>query len=594
MKNIMLLFLSKISVNKDTQLISKKPVYDLGTGELVETHATNESALRYVLAHLPEHESLDRVYIFASQGVLADKQRISEPEADGEYTSLEYFQHRLAGFWAGWQQSVQVQAYDENLQGEAAIRQILSMIRDIQAYLSQYQAGEVRLYADLTGGFRSANMAMLNIIKLLQYSGAEIGDLLYSHLETKKDSQGSLKPSYMENANGIYHLLDLVSGAAEFVRFGSIDSILEYYRGIDSKTPALQNLLAAMDSFAKEIKLCHYGTFKDAIRQLRQALHNFAGEHQNTADMLFEALLSRIHREYDSILDHADDDMALLEWCLNRDYLQQAMILYTERILPLLLKHGILELTAAGEEYLQEARRASGRAHLKTPLSYDLFVEKSDENEAASRSRAEKAVMLGIKKILRKIHAELHDEAYYRQALEQLLADVHGVEGFEIKDVNHVAGCLAAYNHLAFVMTNGEEIQPTEAEGLWIAYYLAHEHERGSNAAKYASCPINGIKYHKCLKLYYGSEIKNNELKRFLQISIVPQTRLEHMIESGQVHCRLELGKIKAIYEDYRCIRDERNISSHAKEQKSQLSFQEIKTKIQQGLDSIKEVINRS
>ena len=60
MKNIMLLFLSKISVNKEG-LLRNKPVYDIGTGELVETHTTNESALRYVLAHLPEHESLDKI-----------------------------------------------------------------------------------------------------------------------------------------------------------------------------------------------------------------------------------------------------------------------------------------------------------------------------------------------------------------------------------------------------------------------------------------------------------------------------------------------------------------------------------------------------
>ena len=592
MKNIMLLFLSKISVNKEG-LLRNKPVYDIGTGELVETHTTNESALRYVLAHLPEHESLDKVYIFASQGALKDKNKLFEPNATGEYTSLAYFQHRLNSFWAGWRQAVCVQEDDENLQGEAAIRQILGMIRDIQGYLSNYQAGDVRLHADLTGGFRSANMAMLNIIKLLQYSGVEIGNLLYSHM-VAPDAQGRLKPSYMENANGIYHLLDLVSGAAEFVRFGSIDSILEYYQGIDNKSPALKNLLAAMDGFAKEIKLCHYGTFKDAIRQLQQALHDFEGEHQNTADMLFEALLSRIHREYDSILDHADDDIALLEWCLHRDYLQQAMILYTERILPLLIRHGILELTDAGETYLAEARENSERRTLKAPLYYDLFVEKNDEKEASNRTKLETKVLADVKTILRKIHTELHDTEYYRQALAQILADMPCGKGFEVKSVANVAGKLAAYNHLAFVMAAGKEIQPTEAESLWIDYYLKHEHERNKNAVQYASCTVNGIKYHKCLKLYYGSEVKNHELKKFLKISIVPKIRLESMIESGQLHCRLELGKIKAIYEDYRCIRDERNISSHAKEQKSQLSFQEIKSRIQQGLDSIKEVINRS
>ena len=72
------------------------------------------------------------------------------------------------------------------------------MSRDIQAY--GQQQGDIRLHADLTGGFRSANMAMLNIIKLLQYSGMEIGHLLYSNMNRdKKDGQGNVLPSYVED-----------------------------------------------------------------------------------------------------------------------------------------------------------------------------------------------------------------------------------------------------------------------------------------------------------------------------------------------------------------------------------------------------------
>ena len=138
-----------------------------------------------------------------------------------------------------------------------------------------------------------------------------------------------------------------MSGAAEFVRFGSVDSIMEYYGSVTDKSPALEELLEAMDNFAKEIKLCHYGTFKESIYQLQQALDNFAREKQET-DMLLEPLLYRIHKEYDAILDHADDDIALMEWCLQRDYLQQAMILYTERIVPLLANNHVLIYVSAG------------------------------------------------------------------------------------------------------------------------------------------------------------------------------------------------------------------------------------------------------
>lgn len=89
--------------------------------------------------------------------------------------------------------------------------------------------------------------------------------------------------------------------------------------------------------------------------------------------MLLEPLLYRIHKEYDAILDHADDDIALMEWCLQRDYLQQAMILYTERIVPLLADNHVLILTAAGEERLKRDREKAGRKELNADLIYDVL-----------------------------------------------------------------------------------------------------------------------------------------------------------------------------------------------------------------------------
>ena len=79
-----------------------------------------------------------------------------------------------------------------------------------------------------------------------------------------------------------------------------------------------------------------------------------------------------------------------------------------------------------------------------------------------------------------------------------------------------------------------------------------------------------------------------------MQISVGIQSRLESMIESGELLCKLPLENILAIYNNYCQIRDERNISSHAKKKKSQLGFGAIKSKIQTGLNSIKEAIAQS
>lgn len=591
MKNIMLLFLSRLSLRGN--LIGTKPIYDLGQGNLVETHTTNESAVRYLLNHLPTGERLDRLYIFASQNVQGKPRQIDEPGFEGEYNDLAYFIQRISQFWPEAKESIQVENYNENLQGQDAIGQIMDMSRDIQAY--GQQQGNIRLHADLTGGFRSANMVMLNIIKLLQYSGMEIGHLLYSNMNRdKKDGQGNVLPSYVEDARSIYSMLDLVSGAAEFVRFGSVDSIMEYYGSVEDKSPVLEGLLQAMDNFAKEVKLCHYGTFKESIYQLQQALDNFAREKQGT-DMLLEPLLYRIHKEYDAILDHADDDIALIEWCLQRDYIQQAMILYTERVVSLLVDNQVLVLTEAGQERLRTDREKSGRENLAADLIYDVFVEVINKEVSSAQNKLKNGLLFELKKMLRDIHKEQHDSAFYRQFLIKVVQKHRGQEfGLVLRDSDQLAEKLAAYNHLAHAMVQGQTENYTELEEGWVKYYLLHEPQWAADRVPFVQCSKSETRYHGYLKKYYGGTIKNGDLEKFLQISVGIQSRLESMIESGELLCKLPVKDILAIYNDYRQIRDERNISSHAKKQKSQLGFRAIKNKIKADLNTIKEAMRQA
>lgn len=588
MKNIMLLFLSNISLVDG--FFRNKPIYDLGNGLLVETHTTNESALRYVLSHLPAGEKMDRLYIFASQGVQKKTFQVKEKGFEGSYTSLEYFIQRITRFWPNAQNVIQVENYNENLQGQEAIGQIMDMSQEIQAYGRQ---GNIRLHADLTGGFRSANMAMLNIIKLLQYSGMDIGYLLYSHMNTARDAQGNLLPSYVEDAHIIYSMLDLVSGAAEFVRFGSVDSIMEYYGSVTDKSPALEELLEAMDNFAKEVKLCHYGTFKEAIHQLQQALDNFAREKQGT-DMMLEPLLYRIHKEYDAILDYADDDIALIEWCLQRDYIQQAMILYTERVVSMLVDNQVLDLTVAGEDRLRKDREKAGRANLATDLIYDIFVDVRTNTDNSMIDKLKKELLPEIKKLLQDTHKRYYDSIFYQQFLQEFIQKKYGQEsGLVLRNISPLAEKLAAYNHLAHSMLQGQAGGYTELEESWLEYYLSRESQGETNSATFAKYQKPGMKYKFCLNKYYGGGIKNKDLDRFLNISVELKTRLESMLESGELLCKLPIESILKIYNGYRQIRDERNISSHAKKQKSQLGFKGIKDTIQESLEAIKGAINK-
>ena len=75
----------------------------------------------------------------------------------------------------------------------------------------------------------------------------------------------------------LYAFFDLVAGAEEFVRHGEVSVLRDYFRARE-KSPALERLLAAMNGFAEELTLCHYGELRTAIVELRRRIEAFSDE----------------------------------------------------------------------------------------------------------------------------------------------------------------------------------------------------------------------------------------------------------------------------------------------------------------------------
>ena len=307
-KNILLLFLSDVKI-KDG--IVSGATYNNIDGEPALT--TNESAVRYLLQRSP----LDKIFIFASK-------KIREPianyrtDAGSEQTHLEFFLERVKKFWsdADWE----VYPYDETKGGAENLRSVAEMAGLIQ----KFAAGDkVTLHVDLTGGMRDVNIMMLDLTRLLEYSGLKIGHILYSDFGKK---------TVVELKN-IYDLFQLTAGVEEFVNFGSVKALKIYYRDKSVSEP-LQKLLDAMENFAGAIKLCHYGQFRDAIINLHDAVNDFDKyTSADVEDILMARLIERIREDYHNVIINRElDDAQVIRWCLEHDYLQQALTLYTERI----------------------------------------------------------------------------------------------------------------------------------------------------------------------------------------------------------------------------------------------------------------------
>lgn len=230
---------------------------------------------------------------------------------------------------------------------EESLRSVAKMAQWIQEFKRGLKE-DVMLHVDLTGGMRSVNVMMLDVARLLEYSGVSRGYLLYSKYDPAK------KSGTVEELGSIYELFQLISGAEEFVRFGSAKALRDFYKG-RPKSEQLRRLLDAMEGFAEEIKLCHYGQLKEAIVELHDAVRDFdLGSSEDVQELLLGRLIDRIRKEYHQLIVLRDlDDLRVIRWCLKHGYMQQALTLYTERIPEYIGEHGLIRQTPEEEENLE-------------------------------------------------------------------------------------------------------------------------------------------------------------------------------------------------------------------------------------------------
>lgn len=316
-KNILLLFLSDVKVYGGK--VSPANYKDIG-----ETQTTNESAVRY-LAKVKGAKP-DKIFCFTSDLVKGNIKGYLENSSP--ITHIKFFTNRIADDINGVVDDViETCNFYEDADIQKTMESVVEMASKIQDYVSKLPDDtEVKLHVDMTGGMRHASLMMLVITRLIQYSGVTIGNILYSNFNRNRAEQ------FVEEANEIYNLFDVISGAEEFVRFGSVDAIKSYFENRDVPE-VLQNLLDAMSNFAEAIKISRRSEFQKALEELQAAYKKFSKDAEKFPTLnynLMQQLKFRIGQEYAELLNNADNDIFIINWCLEHGYLQQALTLYTE------------------------------------------------------------------------------------------------------------------------------------------------------------------------------------------------------------------------------------------------------------------------
>lgn len=309
-KNIMLAFVSVVS---DYRL--KNPIYykDI-QGAPFSAIQTNESAIAYVERMLnKKSDMLSKIFLIVSD-------KVKTEFAVNEITHLEFLKQRLVKEFPQLENKFSEQDYSEGNENlEKNILQIGEIANAVTDYAKNFPAEKIIVNADMTGGFRHTSMLMLSIIQLLKYRGVEIGEILYSDPDKK----------IVYPVNEIQKTFTLITGADEFVKFGSVEALQEYFG--ENPNAATNELLNAMKRFSEAIKVCHTSAIKDELKNLGKHIKIFRkNEIKDVQSELFAKIIDTVETEYGKLIGGNAGSLDIIRWCMKKGFWQQAMTLCTE------------------------------------------------------------------------------------------------------------------------------------------------------------------------------------------------------------------------------------------------------------------------
>ncbi len=311
-KNILLAFVSLINNNL------RETTYSDLQGKPYKGMQTNEAAIIDAQRSLGE-KGLDKVYMICSKKVLDDP--IQDTTVCEKETTIEFLTRRLLQEDERFQNRLESIPYDDSSDDmEENLRAINQIAGRIMEYSRQHPNADINIYADMTGGFRYANMMMLDILQILQYDGLHLKKVLYTDFHKKK----------VFDVTALQNMTHLINGADEFVKFGSVTALQEYFSNT-RVSPEIKELLQAMKAFSDAIHICRTGTIQNALQHLTEALQKFRTYRGNDLkEEMFLNIIDVIEREYGNLIKGKATKLDIIRWCLRKEFLQQAMTLCTE------------------------------------------------------------------------------------------------------------------------------------------------------------------------------------------------------------------------------------------------------------------------
>ena len=365
------IMITNVSILKNKSKVNGNLYCFDGVSDLINGTITNEAPIIGLQKLLQDKSgNLDKIIMIASESV---RTKIMELTDDNgiiqRTTSLEFLRKKI---------DINIETEDVEIKDEPDEEDTVETVNKVKNIIEKVANNNpqtmINIYIESNGGVRYVMFMLYNIISIMNKNNKNIKlRAIYSMVYGNT-------PIQIKNTLNIYESSELIAIIGEFINYGRIESLKRYVdkRLKQEENDELKNdikkCMDKLDEFSQALQLCRsekilnlLSTYDDSVLSLLSKFNQKYNRDDSTNIIIFKIIFSMILEEFKEFNDSKDENNLdyVIEWCLNKDYVQQALTLCSEQIPKYLNDNGILQFDDKFEEEFQKVYKREGGRYEK-------------------------------------------------------------------------------------------------------------------------------------------------------------------------------------------------------------------------------------
>ena len=252
----------------------------------------------------------------------------------------------------------------------------IETINDIRRKIEEIRQNDhnkkVNVYIDAQGGIRHVIFSVIMSVYIWERDGSnniELKEIYNSNPKDKDEGRFKVKDNKER-----YNAVQLYSAIDEFINYGKSTALTSYMapvlgrsiKDVDQDEQLkndIQRCLDVMKFFSDDLQLCRSGKIAGDIKNFKEVTERFCDRYSGVEDYYitsFTTALEMIRKEFDALPEDADE-VDIIKWCIDKDFIQQAITFCSERSIEYVLDGVIAEVGYTfSDEEIRKANSQSG------------------------------------------------------------------------------------------------------------------------------------------------------------------------------------------------------------------------------------------